>query len=90
MKAEKREAPPAGGASDAAAVYRVMVEYLRANGWTRQEEVSGWWWKDDTTEDAPTGSAVECQLERDGIDLRVMLPDEPHEFWPVEDDKEWP
>ncbi len=71
-------------------VYRVLVEYLRGTGWTRQESVSGWWWKSEATEDATIGGAVEQQLDIDGLDTRLMIPGEPMEFWPADEEGELP
>lgn len=64
----------------AAELYEAMVRYLIATGWVREEEGSGWWWKDGF-EEAVTGTAVDQQLEADGIDHRTMLANEPKVFW---------
>jgi hypothetical protein len=68
-------------------LYDLMCRYLIDNGWTRQEEGSGWWWKEDAPEGEGTiGGAVEQQLDLDGLDTRIMRAWEPYEFWPAEDD----
>jgi hypothetical protein len=53
---------------------------LLSKGWRREELGSGWWWREGM-EEAPFGEALDAQLEADGLDLRVMLTDEPQEFW---------
>lgn len=69
-------------------LYDAMCRYLRANGWTRENEGSGWWWKPDAEDGETTvGYAVEQQLHEDGVDTRVMRIWEPYEFWPDEDDE---
>ena len=60
--------------------YEMVVHYLLRNGWRREEKVSGWWMKDDM-EERTLGPAFEAQLDLDEIDQRVMLPNEPLEFW---------
>ncbi len=63
-------------------LYDLMCRYLRDNGWTRQEEVSGWWWKEDAPDGEDTiGGAVAQQLDLDGLDVRIMRMWEPYEFW---------
>lgn len=61
-------------------VYGMLVSYLLANGWRREEAGSGWWWRDGF-EEATLGGAVEQQMEKDGLDLRRRLIGEPDEFW---------
>lgn len=81
MRDETNRARASSGACNAASVlYEGMVRYLVANHWIREELGSGWWWKDGFAE-TEFGEAVEQQLKADGIDCRVMLPDEPAEFW---------
>lgn len=60
--------------------YAAVVAYLLANGWRREERVSGWWWKDGE-EERTLGPALEAQLDADEIDQRIMLPGELQEFW---------
>ena len=64
-----------------AEVYEHAVRYLIANGWRRQERVSGWWWKEEAGDDATLGGALEWQLDTDGVDQRVAVDDEPEEYW---------
>lgn len=75
------------GAMTIEQLYDAMCRYLVSNGWRRQDEVSGWWWKDDSPEgDLTLGPAVEAQLDMDGLDTRIMRVWEPYEFWETEDD----
>jgi hypothetical protein len=67
-------------------LYDLMCRYLIDNGWRRQEEVSGWWWKEDAPDgDSTIGEAVQQQLALDGLDVRLMRMWEPYEFWPTDE-----
>lgn len=66
--------------TSASEVYEACCRYLVENGWRREEEVSGWWWKDGEN-DAEMGAALDAQLYRDRVDLRVRHSWEPEEFW---------
>ena len=62
-------------------LYEAMVRYVVSHGARRQERVSGWWWGEKLEDEATLGDAVEQLLHLDGIDTRVMLTEEPEEFW---------
>ena len=67
--------------AEASVLYGAMVRYVVAHGARRQERVSGWWWDEKLDSEATLGDAVEQLLLLDGVDVRVMLADEPEEFW---------
>ncbi len=51
-------------------LHSLMVAFIYGEGWTREEEGSGWFWHQSYGEECTLGDAVQIELERHGIDTR--------------------